>query len=272
LLSLSNQLHDFNVGLGPDVNPKVMGGNNFGTRVFWTAVVPDRDVQVDPVSGTVQLHVRDLAALDYPEDFGSGSLGPNWKTAYRPATVSFDIVWSRSINRVVTVRDVTDQFAGTFVENHDATVTWSARSDSGFRFQSLPGNLGTSTPGAPDILTTYFFAEVGFERNGFFFDPVRGGDGQHGGSVQAAAWVAGDTLGLGHALVDSWAAPTISGPAVASPQQHTDVLAAYLPAAQPVTAFGSSALALAVDHVFAKPDIDPLADGISGDASAPWTI
>jgi hypothetical protein len=168
LQSLSNQLHDFNVGMGPDVGT-VPGGNNFGTRVFWTAVVPDGDVLINPLTGTVQMHVDNLAALDYPEGFASGSLGPNWQTAYVPARVSFDIVWSRSIDRRVTVRDETDQFGGTFAENHDATVSWSARSTSGFRFDSLSGDLSTSTPGTPDITTTYFFAEVGFERNGIFF-------------------------------------------------------------------------------------------------------
>jgi hypothetical protein len=167
LQSLSKQLHDFNVGMGPDVGT-VLGGNNFGTRVFWTAVVPDDDVQVDPALGTAQMHVRNLAALDYPEDFGSGSLGPNWQTAYVPATVSFDVQWSRPVTRLVTVNDATDQFAGTFAGNH-ATVIWSAQSGSGFQFHSRAGNAMTSTPGAPDITTTYFFAEVGHERNGIFF-------------------------------------------------------------------------------------------------------
>jgi hypothetical protein len=192
LQSLSNQLHDFNVGMGPDVGT-VPGGNNFGTRVFWTAVVPEEDVRLGSDAGTVRVHVENVAALDYPEDFSSGSLGPNWRTAYVPATVSFDIDWSRSIDRQVTVRDATDQFAGKFDENHDATVTWSAQSASGFQFHSLPGNRNTSTPGSPNILTTYFFAEVGHERNGIFFPSgSERGDGQHGnadrgGSEQAGA-------------------------------------------------------------------------------------
>jgi hypothetical protein len=185
LQSLSNQRHDFNVGMGPDVG-SVPGGNNFGTRVFWTAAVPDRDVQVDPGAGTAEVHVPDLAALDYPEDFGSGSLGPNWQTAYVPATVSFDIVWSRPVTPQVTVRDATDQFAGTFSENQ-ATVTWSAHSSSGFRFQSLPGNASTSTQGVPDITTSYFFAEVGHEQNGVFFPSGSGGrDEGHGGSAPSS--------------------------------------------------------------------------------------
>jgi hypothetical protein len=187
LQSLSNQRHDFNVGMGPDVGT-VAGGNNFGTRVFWTAVVPDDDVRVDPAVGTAQMHVRNLAALDYPEDFGSGSLGPNWQTAYVPATVSFDVVWRHPVTRLVTVNDSTDQFAGTFAENQ-ATVIWSAQSASGFRFDSLPGSRATSTPGTPDITTTYFFAQVGHERNGIFFSGAPGEKepeaGGHGGSADA---------------------------------------------------------------------------------------
>jgi hypothetical protein len=193
LQSLSNQLHDFNVGMGPDVGT-VPGGNNFGTRVFWTALVRDDAIRINPFAGTAEMHVHNLAALDYPEDFASGSLGPNWQTAYVPATVSFDVVWSRPVTRLVAVRDATDQFAGIFAENQ-ATVTWSAHSSSGFRFNSRPGNVSTSTPGKPDITTTYFFAEVGYEQNGIFFPAGDGGEGHaegaHGGSADAGLLAAG---------------------------------------------------------------------------------
>jgi hypothetical protein len=167
LQSLSNQIHDFNVGMGPDVGT-APGGNNFGTRVFWTAIVPDNDVHVDLKAGTAEMHVHNLDALDYPEDFGNGSLGPNWQTAYVPASVSLDVVWNRPVTRRVTVSDLTDQFAGEFAENQ-ATVIWSAQSAAGFRFKSRAGNSMTSTPGTPNIATTYFFAEVGHEQNGIFF-------------------------------------------------------------------------------------------------------
>src|SRR5262249_33557733 len=123
---------------------------------------------VNPFLRTAEMHVHNLAALDYPEDFGSGSLGPNWQIAYVPATVSFDVVWRAPVSRRVTVSDATDQFAGTFNEDQ-ATVGLSARRSSGFQCRSLPGNASTSTPGTPDILTTYYFAQIGFERNGIFF-------------------------------------------------------------------------------------------------------
>jgi hypothetical protein len=193
LQSLSNQLHDFNVGMGPDVGTGP-GGNNFGTRVFWTAVVPDDAIRINPLAGTAEMHVHNLAALDYPEDFASGSLGPNWQTAYVPATVSFDVVWSRPVTQLVAVRDATDKFAGIFAENQ-ATVTWSAHSASGFRFDSRAGNASTSTPGTPDITTTYFFAQVGYEQNGIFFPGMSGSEGPavgaHGGSANAGPHTAG---------------------------------------------------------------------------------
>jgi hypothetical protein len=234
LRGLSNQLHDFNVGMGPDVGA-VPGGNNFGTRVFWTAVVPDGDVRVDPAAGTAEMHVHDLAALDYPEDFASGSLGPNWQTAYVPATVSFNVVWSHPVTRQVTVNDATDQFAGTFAEN-PATVVWSAQSASGFAFHSRAGNVVTSTPGEPDITTTYFFAEVGHEQNGLFFSaPLSPAASARAGAARAPA-VGGTTV---------VAQPLAAGPAVTA----ADTSQALGAVPGPVETF-VAAHAQAVDQVF----------------------
>jgi hypothetical protein len=203
LQSLSNQLHDFNVGMGPDVG-NVPGGNNFGTRVFWTAVVPEGDVQISPVMA--EMHVHNLAALDYPEDFGSGSLGPNWQTAYVPATVSLDVVWTGPVTRRVTVVDATDQFAGTFNESQ-AVVTWSAQSTSGFSFISNPGDSSTSTPGAPNISTTYFFAEIGHEKNGIFFPHGHDGGGNFTLVRDAVAVPAGNSQTLPFAAALAHEAP-----------------------------------------------------------------
>jgi hypothetical protein len=68
----------------------VDSGNGFGTRVFWTAVIPDSDVQVNPGAGKAEMHVRNLDVLDYASNgFASiVSIGPQWQTAYVPATVS----------------------------------------------------------------------------------------------------------------------------------------------------------------------------------------
>jgi hypothetical protein len=250
LESLSNQLHDFNVGMGPDVG-NVPGGNNFGTRVFWTAVVPDGDVHVDPAAGTAQLHVRDLPALDYPEDFAGGSLGPNWQTAYVPATVSFDILWSRPVTRQVTVNDAADQFAGTFDENR-ATVIWSAQSASGFRFNARAGNAMTSTPGAPDITTTYFFAEVGHEQNGIFFP-----------RAPSPASIAG---ALAASSITPPASPTTSPPPPANPAAASAGTAqANQPAAAPASTPAASAHVRAVDNLFAGLHGRAPADALRGD-------
>jgi hypothetical protein len=264
LQSLSNQLHDFNVGMGPNVGT-VPGGNNFGTRVFWTAAVPDRDVLVNPVSRTAEMHVHNLAALDYPEDFGSGSLGPNWQTAYVPASVSFDVVWTPRVNRQVTVSDVTDQFAGTFKENH-ATVVWSARSASGFNFHSLAGNASTSTPGTPNIFTTYFFAQVGHEQNGVFFPA--GPDPSARSSVSGNAPVPPAT-GHDDALFPTttlliWqpvvpAVAVLAGPAP-QPSDQATAYSTQRPAARNRTD-GVSAQIGVLDQVFADLESGPLSEG-----------
>jgi hypothetical protein len=245
LQSLSNQRHDFNVGMGPDVG-NVPGGNNFGTRVFWTAVVPDRDVQVNLAAGTAQMHVRDLTALDYPEDFGTGSLGPNWQTAYVNATVSFDVLWTPPVTRHVTVNDATDQFTGSFDENH-ATVIWSAQSASGFRFESRAGNSMTSTPGTPNISTTYYFAQVGQEQNGIFFGAS---------STDTANRVQADAV-LPHALV-GWPANSASTPrALVTPPIVAGVAAITATSSQavqaapgPVQPLAGAAHARVIDQLF----------------------
>ena len=154
-------------------------GNGFGTRVFWTAVIPNDDVRIDPLTGRAEAHVRDLPELDYYSPSGQGdlaSLGPTWQTGYFAATVSLEVVWNGPVTRRVNVHDATDGFAGLFDENQ-ATVTWSENSQSGFRFRSNPGNFSTSVPEVPGVngvtAPLNFFAQVGFERNGIFFG---GGD------------------------------------------------------------------------------------------------
>jgi hypothetical protein len=170
-LNGANQLHDFNNGFGPAVSA-VDSGNGFGTRVLWTAAVPDSDVQIDLDAGTAALHVRDLRLYDYPTNFADGSLGPNWQTAALDATVSFDVAWGGPVTRQVKVKDTTYGFAGTFQEDQ-ATVTWSGRNASGFSFVSDVGSFDTSIPEIPGVngvvAPLNFFAEIGRERNGVFF-------------------------------------------------------------------------------------------------------
>jgi hypothetical protein len=153
----------------------VDSGNGFGTRVFWTAVIPDGDVQVNPGSGKAEMHIHNLPELDYYSPAGTGdlaSLGPTWQTGYFDALVNIDVVWSDPVTRRVDVRDAANGFAGQFNENQ-ATVTWSASSASGFSFTSNPGNFSTSDPEVPGVngvtAPLNFFAQVGKERNGVFF-------------------------------------------------------------------------------------------------------
>jgi hypothetical protein len=118
-------------------------------------------VRVHFGAGRAELHVRNLALDDY--DKIPTALGPNFQTAFAPATVSFDVVWSGPITRRVSVANGTngDQFAGDYVENQ-TTVTWSGTNlATGFRFTSDPGNFSTSAPGRA-------FAELGHEGNGTF--------------------------------------------------------------------------------------------------------
>jgi hypothetical protein len=168
----------------------VDSGNGFGTRVFWTAVIPDSDVQVNPGAGRAEMHVRDLPELDYYSPSGQGdlaSLGPTWQTGYFASTVSFDVVWGGPVTRRVQVKDAANGFAGQFDENQ-ATVTWSVNSTSGFRFTSNPGNFSTSVPEIPGVngvtVPLNFFAEIGQERNGVFF-PSGSSDGLPAGSAVA---------------------------------------------------------------------------------------
>ncbi len=179
----TTQIHDINLGFGPSVRP-VDSGNGFGTRVLWTAVIPDRDVEVDPGSGRAEMHVRNLAALDYAATGSAAevALGPDWQTASVPALVSFDVVWNGPVTERVHVKDAANGFAGEFSENQ-ATVTWSVKSSSGFAFRSNPGSFATSVPEDPKVngvsAPLNFFAEVGRERNGVFF-PRGDEDGEHG--------------------------------------------------------------------------------------------
>jgi hypothetical protein len=134
------------------------GSNGLGDRVFWTVAIPASDVRVNPLAGTAELHVDNLALGDY---FTKGNaLGANWQTSFVPATVSFDVVWGPPVTRALFFRDTTnlDHFGGGFVENQ-ATVTWSGTNASGFSFTANRGDSSTSFSA---------FAQLGLERNGSF--------------------------------------------------------------------------------------------------------
>ncbi len=157
-VNLTTQVADFNPGFGPAVNN--MGSNGFGTRVFWTAAIPSSDLKVNFATGKGSLHVRDLPDFLYPNFINSVS--STWQTPQANATVSFNIVWNGPITRHLQITNGTNgnQFAGNFAENQ-ATMTWSARTSSGFRFKSNPGDFASSVPGNA-------YAVFAQERNGRF--------------------------------------------------------------------------------------------------------
>jgi hypothetical protein len=215
-VNFSTQTHDFDPGFGPPVNAQ-------GDRFFWTAAIPDRDVKVNFAAGKAEMHVRDLLLEDYfnlPNAAADGG-PPGPGLGEVDATVSFDVVWDRPVTRRVNVRDTANDFAGTFVENQ-ASMTWSASNELGFRFTANPGDFSTSVPEAGP------FAELGLERNGIFFplgrsahpadaapDPAFArlaspGDnrGVPRGSVDFGSGRASDRAGLVHA---SEAAPQAAG-------------------------------------------------------------
>jgi hypothetical protein len=119
--------------------------------------------------------VENLAVGDYHN--AANGLGPNFATAFDPAVVSFDVVWSRPITRRVHVRDGTlgNHYAGEYVENQ-VTVTWSGTNlKEGFSFTANPGTFATSVVDGG-------FAELGHERNGIFVGEGEdeGGDDEGG--------------------------------------------------------------------------------------------
>src|SRR5262245_11787502 len=140
----TNQLHDFNPGFGPAVNAN-------GDRVFWTAVIPDGRVDVNPGAGKAEMSVTDLAVRDFTRIPNSLRMGSSIS-----ATVSIDLVWNGDVNRRVNVNDPAHGFSGEYAEA-PATITWSA-SENGFTFTSNAASTSTS-----------LFAEVGHEQNGIFF-------------------------------------------------------------------------------------------------------
>jgi hypothetical protein len=255
-MAFTNQVADINAGFGPAVSPA--GSNGFGTRVFWIAAVPDSDVTVNLGAGTAELHVRDLYEVEYP-DFATSD-GPNWQTAYKDASVSFDVVWNGPISRRVDVKDAADGFAGHFNENL-ATMTWTSHDASGYSFTSEVGNKATSDSfsGAGN-----FFAQLAEERNGVFFPA--GAKAAGSGSLLVSA------LGGG-----SHSAGTASGGNSGHDGHENDVfrnvtaVVAHGGAAQPTqSATTGTQSSQALDQVFADLDGSKLADALNGNDLPSW--
>jgi hypothetical protein len=250
----------------------VDSGNGFGTRVFWTAVIPDSDVQIEPGAGRAEMHVRNLAILNYYSPTGfvatSFAVGPQWQTTSVPATTSFDVVWNGPVTRRVNVKDTVNDFAGEFNENQ-ATVTWSAQSSSGFSFTSNPGNFSTSVPGN-------FFAQVGQERNGNFF-PGGGGAAAPPGPT-APPQLIGQQLVLSPIETSVAAAEAVSS--ISPRHQATTPLSATgvgdaqhrQPVSAPRQLTADPALSRVVDHVFANQNGSTISETLRNEEILAWAV
>ena len=128
-------MHDFNPGIAE-------------SGLFWTAPIDRGSVRVDLHEARASMHVEDLELEDYGNVVNALQDGPSVE-----ATVSFDISWSGGDERR-KIRNTHAGFAGTFIRD-TAILVWSAE-EHGFSFQSDPLVSG--------------FAEIGFERNGVFFE------------------------------------------------------------------------------------------------------
>jgi len=152
----------FEPGQGPqlhDLNPTVFPPYS----LFWTVLLPDHSVDVNPSKGRAVMNAVDVPIFDYHDIpnavFGDGAPIPTPNPAPVPGTVSFTVAWS-GVNERVNIKNtdpVYGGFGGEFVRGN-AQMEWSA-SVGDFQFVSAP------------LETSYsIFAEVGKERNGIFFN------------------------------------------------------------------------------------------------------
>ena len=95
----SDELDDISPGFGPKVND-FDTGNGYGTRVFWTARIPDSDFTVDLAAGTAHLSVTGLPEYDYNNFLDSDSTDWQYDRStthphgFYNATLDFDIRWN----------------------------------------------------------------------------------------------------------------------------------------------------------------------------------
>jgi hypothetical protein len=153
------QIHDFNPGFGPAVDPN--GSNGLGDRVFWTTPIDASDVTVHFGAGKAELSISNLNMFDFLSK--KYAFGSNWNNPPYGATVSVDVVWNAPVTRRLDFQDGTnlDHFGGSYIEDQ-ATITWSASNTNGFTFTANPGSFSTSSNA---------FAELAQEQNGSFFSP-----------------------------------------------------------------------------------------------------
>ena len=136
------QIHDLNPGI-------------LSSGLFWTIAIPSDGIQVHLGKGVASLEATDVPIHDYgdiPNALRGGGPAPI------PGVVSFKVTWS-GVDERLNIRNkdpVFGGFAGEFIRN-TAQMEWTATVGD-FTFVSDP--LATSSS---------VFAEIGHERNGFFF-------------------------------------------------------------------------------------------------------
>jgi hypothetical protein len=141
LVNFTTQVHDFDPGINP-----------YPDGLFWTVPLPASSVDVRLGAGEARYHATDLAMFDF-FDIPNALFrfeSPPWVGA----SASFDIRWSGP----VTDRSPVSGPPGSTGEvlMNQATMTWSARNDLGFRFVSDPSP------------STSVFAQLGRVQNGAF--------------------------------------------------------------------------------------------------------
>ncbi len=130
-----------------DFNPGVRKNG-----LFWTAIVNDRDIEVDLAAGTATLRGTNMHMPDF-HDFENAILG-NGRTP-TPAVASFTVEWTAT-GDVAHFDNPEQQYRGD-MRAATAQMEWSARSGI-YEYTSAP--LETSTTDA---------AQIGEESNGSFF-------------------------------------------------------------------------------------------------------
>jgi hypothetical protein len=176
----TDELDDISPGFGPKVN-NFDTGNGYGTRVFWTAKIPDSDFTVNLGAGTAHLNVTGLPEYDYNNFLDSDST--DWQFDQSPAhpsgfyndTISVDVQWHGPVTETDQVKDTANGFAGTFNQD-DATTVWQVTASNRpagsahlVTFTATPSDTAYTNTVAGGMFDGLAFTQLGTEQNGVFF-------------------------------------------------------------------------------------------------------
>jgi hypothetical protein len=133
------QIHDFNPGIEQ-------------SGLFWTAILPAGDVQVDLAAGTATLEAEDLHMKDYG-DFENAITG--YAGSPVPSVVSFKVQWTAT-GGVNNRNNPAQKFRGDF---RDALAQME------YKIRTVDFDIES----APLADSTTLAAEFGVESNGSFY-------------------------------------------------------------------------------------------------------